>query len=188
MFLFSYKVRLKFEEFATIYSKLNYMTFYSLGYNKMPLILFLISVFLFIYLELSLLVWIGSSMGVLGLIILLILSSLIGIFMIRARGWYTLLNVQKQLSQGEIPARSLLKSGIWIVAGVLFFIPGFLTDVMGLLLLTTPATYWIESFISRKIRFFSSKFFTKKHRTFNETDEVFEAEYEKQVDDDKRIK
>ncbi|SUB34860.1 FxsA cytoplasmic membrane family protein [Pasteurella multocida] len=91
----------------------------------MPLVLFLFIAFLFIYTELSLLVWIGSNIGVLSLILLLILSSLFGLFMIRARGWYTLLNVQKQLSQGEIPTRALLKSGIWIVAGILFFIPGF---------------------------------------------------------------
>ncbi|HDR1569903.1 TPA: FxsA family protein, partial [Pasteurella multocida] len=110
----------------------------------MPLVLFLFIAFLFIYTELSLLVWIGSNIGVLSLILLLILSSLFGLFMIRARGWYTLLNVQKQLSQGEIPTRALLKSGIWIVAGILFFIPGFLTDLIALFLLIPITSLWIE--------------------------------------------
>ncbi|MGY4676354.1 FxsA family protein [Pasteurella sp. P03HT] len=154
----------------------------------MPFLLFMLIAFLFIYIELSLLVWIGSAIGIFGLIALLILSSVLGLLMIRARGWYTLLNVQKQLSRGEIPARSLLKSGIWIVAGVLFFIPGFLTDLLGLLLLAPITSLWIEKLIVDKIQFFRARFFSKTDRTFHTEGEVFEAEYEKQVDDDKRIK
>ena len=158
----------------------------------MPLIFFILFSFLFIYLELSLLVWIGSHLGIIGLIVLLILSSLVGLLMIRTRGWYTLLNVQKQLAQGEIPARSLLKSGIWIVAGILFFIPGLLTDIVAILLLTPAVSRWIERLITQKIQFFASNFSFKTKRTFSAKSEaeaeVFEAEYEKQVDEDKRLK
>ncbi|MFD1805288.1 FxsA family protein [Pasteurella oralis] len=154
----------------------------------MPLILFILLAFLFIYIELSLLVWIGSTIGILGLIALLILSSVFGLLMIRARGWYTLLNVQKQLSRGEIPTRSLLKSGIWIVAGILFFIPGFLTDLLGLVLLIPATGLWIENLIANKIQFFHARFFRKTQQGFQQDSNVFEAEYEKQVDEDKRIK
>ncbi|HDV7289135.1 FxsA family protein [Pasteurella multocida] len=156
----------------------------------MPLVLFLFIAFLFIYTELSLLVWIGSNIGVLSLILLLILSSLFGLFMIRARGWYTLLNVQKQLSQGEIPTRALLKSGIWIVAGILFFIPGFLTDLIALFLLIPITSLWIEKLITNKIHIVHSRFFrySQKANHSQSEGEVFEAEYEKQVDEDKRIK
>ncbi|HDR1502752.1 TPA: membrane protein FxsA, partial [Pasteurella multocida] len=154
----------------------------------MPLVLFLFIAFLFIYTELSLLVWIGSNIGVLSLILLLILSSLFGLFMIRARGWYTLLNVQKQLSQGEIPTRALLKSGIWIVAGILFFIPGFLTDLIALFLLIPINSLWIEKLITNKIHIVRSRFFrySQKANHSQSEGEVFEAEYEKQVDEDKR--
>ncbi|EPC10848.1 FxsA family protein [Pasteurella multocida] len=156
----------------------------------MPLVLFLFIAFLFIYTELSLLVWIGSNIGVLSLILLLILSSLFWLFMIRARGWYTLLNVQKQLSQGEIPTRALLKSGIWIVAGILFFIPGFLTDLIALFLLIPITSLWIEKLITNKIHIVRSRFFrySQKANHSQSEGEVFEAEYEKQVDEDKRIK
>lgn len=156
----------------------------------MPLVLFLFIAFLFIYTELSILVWIGSNIGVLALILLLILSSLFGLFMIRARGWYTLLNVQKQLSQGEIPTRALLKSGIWIIAGILFFIPGFLTDLIALFLLIPITSLWIEKLITNKIHIVRSRFFRYSQKTNHSQSEgeVFEAEYEKQVDEDKRIK
>lgn len=81
----------------------------------MPVIIFFLAAFLFVYLEFSLLFWLGEQISIFGLLVVLLMSSLLGLFMIRARGWYTLLNVQKQLSQGEIPTQSLLKSGIWIV-------------------------------------------------------------------------
>ncbi|HHT7856181.1 FxsA family protein [Pasteurella multocida] len=156
----------------------------------MPLILFLLIAFLFVYTELSLLVWVGSNIGIISLILLLIFSSLFGLFMIRARGWYTLLNVQKQLSQGEIPTRALLKSGIWIVAGILFFIPGFLTDLIALFLLIPITSLWIEKLITNKIHIVRSRFFrySQKANHSQSEGEVFEAEYEKQVDEDKRIK
>lgn len=56
-----------------------------------------------------------------------------------------LIKCTKQLSQGEIPTRALLKSGIWIVAGILFFIPGFLTDLIALFLLIPITSLWIEN-------------------------------------------
>lgn len=156
----------------------------------MPLVLFFLCAFLFVYIEFSLLIWFGANFGVLALIGLLILSSLIGLTMIRARGWYTLLNVQKQLSQGEIPAASLLKSGIWIFAGVLFFIPGILTDLVALFLLTPMASLWIEKLISNKIKFFASGFRFRRQQGFHseQQQDIFEAEYEKQQDQDKRLK
>ncbi|PJG83860.1 FxsA family protein [Caviibacterium pharyngocola] len=158
----------------------------------MPLILCAMSAFLFIYFELSLLVWIGTQLGVLGLILLLILSAVIGVFIIRLRGWYTLINVRKQLAEGDIPTQSLLRSGLWIFAGVLFLLPGFLSDLLALLLLTPFGEKFISGFIARKFALFGSTFVFKNHRTFNgaqTSDEtIFDAEFERQADEDKRIK
>ena len=47
----------------------------------MPIMLFLLSAFLFVYIELSLLVWVGSQAGILGLILLLTLSFVAGLAM-----------------------------------------------------------------------------------------------------------
>ena len=74
----------------------------------MPFIAFLFAVFLFIYVELSLLVWVGSHLGILMLILLLIGSSLLGITLIRVRGWYSLTRVKQQLTQGQLPTDALL--------------------------------------------------------------------------------
>ena len=160
----------------------------------MPIMLFLLSAFLFVYIELSLLVWVGSQAGILGLILLLSLSFVAGLAMLRVRGWYTLVNVQKQLRNGEIPAQSLLKSGVWIVAGILLIIPGFLTDLFAVLLLLPPVRLFMQEIIKKRFRIFGSKIFQSdrtfyKYRRYERDDgTIFEAEYEKQTDEDKRIK
>ncbi|TCP95212.1 UPF0716 protein FxsA [Cricetibacter osteomyelitidis] len=165
----------------------------------MPILLFFLFAFLFIYAEFSVLVWIGSHLGVFALILLLLLSAFIGGAIMRARGIYTLFHVKKQLSQGEIPTRSLFKSGVWMFAGVLFIIPGFLTDLFALILLTPLGSLWLERFVGNKVRFVSggfSGFSFGSDRTSGvnrgfasqNDDNVFEAEFEKQADDDKRLK
>ena len=157
----------------------------------MPALLFFLSLFLFIYLEFSLFVWIASHIGVLGLILLLIGSFLFGVLMLRARGWYALLSMQKQLAQGEVPTQSLFKSGIWIMAGILFMLPGFLTDIFALLLLLPPVSVLVEKLVKSRVTFFSSKIFRKTDRTFygyDENSEIFDVEFEKRADEDKRIK
>ena len=160
----------------------------------MPFIAFLFAVFLFIYVELSLLVWVGSHLGILMLILLLIGSSLLGIVIIRARGWYSLTRVKQQLTQGQLPTDALFGSLRWLVAGILFVIPGFVTDILACVLLSPLGRYLINTFIRSRFVFFQQNIF-KTDRTFYSSQgnpprdgEIFEAEFEKEADENKRLK
>lgn len=160
----------------------------------MPFIAFLFAVFLFIYVELSLLVWVGSHLGILMLILLLIGSSLLGITLIRVRGWYSLTRVKQQLTQGQLPTDALFGSLRWLVAGVLFVIPGFVTDILACVLLSPLGRYLINTFIRSRFVLFQQNIF-KTDRTFYSSQgngqndsEIFEAEFEKESDENKRLK
>ena len=131
----------------------------------MPFIAFLFAVFLFIYVELSLLVWIGSHLGILMLILLLIGSSLLGITLIRVRGWYSLTRIKQQLTQGQLPTDALFGSLRWLVAGILFVIPGFVTDILACVLLSPLGRYLLNLFIGSRLIAFRQNLF-KTHRTF----------------------
>ena len=131
----------------------------------MPFIAFLFAVFLFIYVELSLLVWVGSHLGILMLILLLIGSSLLGITLIRVRGWYSLTRVKQQLTQGQLPTDALFGSLRWLVAGILFVIPGFVTDILACVLLSPLGRYLLNLFIGSRLIAFRQNLF-KTHRTF----------------------
>ena len=160
----------------------------------MPFIAFLFAVFLFIYVELSLLVWVGSHLGILMLILLLIGSSLLGITLIRVRGWYSLTRIKQQLTQDQLPTDALFGSLRWLVAGILFVIPGFVTDILACLLLSPLGRYLINTFIRSRFVFFQQNIF-KTSRTFYSSQdnrqndsEIFEAEFEKEADENKRLK
>ena len=160
----------------------------------MPFITFLFAIFLFIYVELSLLVWLGSHLGILMLILLLIGSSLLGIVIIRVRGWYSLTRIKQQLPQGELPTDALFGSLRWFIAGILFVIPGFVTDILACVLLSPLGRYLINTFIRSRFVFFQQNIF-KTDRTFYSSQgncqndsEIFEAEFEKEADENKRLK
>ena len=160
----------------------------------MPFIAFLFAVFLFIYVELSLLVWVGSHLGILMLILLLIGSSLLGITLMRVRGWYSLTRIKQQLTQGQLPTDALFGSLRWLVAGILFVIPGFVTDILACVLLSPLGRYLLNLFIGSRLIAFRQNLF-KTDRTFYSSQvnrqndsEIFEAEFEKEADENKRLK
>lgn len=158
----------------------------------MPILLFILLIFGFVYAEFSLIVWIGSHLGILTLILLLLGSFLIGMALLSTRSLYATFQVRKELAQGQIPTQSLLKSGTWIAAAVLFMIPGFLTDLLALFLMSPFGEYVIGRWVNQKVRSVFGRFFVKTHGASafyqSQSSEVFDAEFEHQVDEDKRLR
>jgi UPF0716 protein FxsA len=95
--------------------------------------------------ELIVLVQIGRHIGALNAIGLVLLSGIIGAILARRSGLKALSRVQLDLAQGVVPAESLLDTLLIFAAGVLFIIPGVLSDVVGLLLLIPPMRAFIRN-------------------------------------------
>ena len=89
----------------------------------------------FFLLEIWVLIKVGSVISGLPTLILMVLSTLLGGQLVRSQGLATLLNMQGQMMRREAVGRDLLE-GVWLaVAGFLFIFPGFVSDVLALLLL-----------------------------------------------------
>ena len=87
----------------------------------------------FFLLEIWVLIKVGSVIGGLPTLILMVLSTLLGGQLVRSQGLATLLNMQGQMMRREAVGRDLLE-GVWLaVAGFLFIFPGFVSDIFGLL-------------------------------------------------------
>jgi len=86
-------------------------------------------------LELYVLIEVGSGIGGLSTIALCLLTAALGGFLIRWQGMSTLIDAQKRMAHGEIPAEHAFHGLMIALAGVLLFIPGFVTDTVGFLLL-----------------------------------------------------
>ncbi|WNC71807.1 FxsA family protein [Thalassotalea psychrophila] len=85
--------------------------------------------------EIMVLMNVGSLIGALPTIGIVILTAWIGAAMVRQQGMATYQSVQNKLAQGQIPSDEIIAAMLLLVAGVLLLTPGFITDGFGLLLL-----------------------------------------------------
>jgi UPF0716 protein FxsA len=97
--------------------------------------------------ELTVLIAVGHAIGVLATIALLILASLVGAALLRREGARTLSAFVEALRTRRPPHQELLDGMLIATAGVLIVLPGFVSDILGLLLLLPP----IRAVVRRRI-------------------------------------
>ncbi|MDQ6961208.1 MAG: FxsA family protein [Mariprofundaceae bacterium] len=85
--------------------------------------------------ELYVLIEVGQGIGGLYTIILCVATALLGGLLVRQQGLMLLVDAQKQLAQGQVPAANMVQGIMVAVSGLLLFTPGLLTDTLGFLLL-----------------------------------------------------
>lgn len=111
------------------------------------LLLFFFSVPL---LEIYLLLKVGSSIGVLWTIFMVVLTAVIGSILIRVQGFSLLMQSRQQLAQGQLPTEVVFSGACLLVAGALLLTPGFFTDALGFTLLVPLfRTIAYKHFVSR---------------------------------------
>ena len=88
-----------------------------------------------VLLELTVMIEVGSVIGALPTVGLLVLTAVLGSSLVRSEGIKTLLNAQQKMQQGEMPGREVMGGMMLALAGLLLIIPGFVTDFFGILLL-----------------------------------------------------
>ena len=93
--------------------------------------------------EIWLLIEIGSEIGSFATIATLILTAVIGLGLIRWQGFTTLLRAQGRMASGEVPAAEMMEGLVLAVCGLALLIPGFATDVVGLLGLIPPVRRYL---------------------------------------------
>ncbi|MGQ9366286.1 FxsA family protein [Azospirillum sp. ST 5-10] len=99
-----------------------------------PLLLFL----LLPLVEIAVFIQVGSWIGVLPTIGLILLAGLAGTVLLRRQGLAVLREAQACTDRGELPVDAVFR-GFCIVAGsILLIIPGFVTDLLGILLFVPP--------------------------------------------------
>ncbi|VAX27366.1 hypothetical protein MNBD_NITROSPIRAE02-931, partial [hydrothermal vent metagenome] len=84
--------------------------------------------------ELSLLIKVGSIIGTLNTIIIVLLTAAIGAYMVKLEGLGVMYRIQKNLMEGIFPAEELIDGVMILIAGVLLLTPGFITDIIGFLM------------------------------------------------------
>lgn len=89
-------------------------------------------------LELYLLVKIGSRIGTLNTVLLIVATGVVGAHYARLQGFAVVRRLQESLGQGRAPAGEILDGAMLLLGGALLLTPGFLTDAVGFSLLFPP--------------------------------------------------
>lgn len=92
-------------------------------------------IYLLPLLEIAGFIIVGGWIGVLPTLLLIVLTAMLGFFILRIQGFVTLMQVQRRVQRGEHPATEVLSGALLMLGGLLLVIPGFITDIAGLLLL-----------------------------------------------------
>ena len=101
--------------------------------------------------EIYLMIKIGGTIGAFNTIFLIFFTAITGIYFAKLEGLNAIKSGFNQLLKNETPIYEIISGAVLAFAALLLIIPGFLTDLIGFLLIIP---------ITRKIfiRFFSSKF------------------------------
>ncbi|GAA5215478.1 FxsA family protein [Corallincola platygyrae] len=118
----------------------------------MAFVLFLLFVLVPI-LEISVIIQVGSVLGAIPTIGLMIISAMVGASLVRSQGIATMFSVRQKLSMGEMPSTEIVEGLLLLVAGVLLVTPGFVTDVVGILILTAPVRKMMALGLIKRFQF-----------------------------------
>ena len=88
--------------------------------------------------EIWVMIEVGEEIGALSTIALIVGTAVLGALLFRIQGVATLARVQDSLDRGEPPVGELLSGLGLLIAGIMLLLPGFVTDVLGLLLFIPP--------------------------------------------------
>ena len=122
--------------------------------------------------EIYLLIKVGGIIGALNTILLIFFTAITGVYFAKIEGLSTLKSGFYQLVRNKIPVYEIISGAVLAFAALLLIIPGFLTDIVGFLLIIP---------VTRKffIKFISSKFNNKKSNK-----DIIEGSFEENTQDD----
>jgi UPF0716 protein FxsA len=89
-------------------------------------------------LEIAGFVLVGRQIGVLPTLGLVIATGIAGAILLRLQGFGAMARIRAELDAGRDPSRELAHGVMIMLAGILLLIPGFVTDILGVLLFLPP--------------------------------------------------
>ena len=105
--------------------------------------------------EIAVLIQVGSWLGLAPTLALIVLSAVVGTWVLRRQGFGVLARARRQMEQGVMPVAEVFEGLCLLVAGVLLLTPGFLTDAAGALLLVPPVRVllyrWLGHYLERHV-------------------------------------
>ncbi len=130
---------------------------------------------IFPILEIALLIKVGTHIGVLNTILLILGTGAVGAFMARIQGFIILQKISESLNRGVMPSEEILDGALVLAGGVCLLDPGIIGDIMGVILLAP----WTRALVRQLLIFIIRKKLDKGEimtinpiRSYNDHDQL----------------
>lgn len=101
--------------------------------------------------EIAVLIYVGSNIGVFPTIGLIILTGFLGMQLLRIKGFAVISRIRAEMDSGQIPNKSMADAAMIALAGIFLIIPGFVSDIIGILLFLPPVRALIRAAIGKRV-------------------------------------
>ncbi|WP_208433747.1 FxsA family protein [Bartonella taylorii] len=113
--------------------------------NPRFFIIILLSILL---IEIAGFIFVGKEIGILATLSLVVLTTIAGIILLRIQGVSILKNIQREIIQRHTVKNNIINDAFIILSAILLILPGFLSDILGILLLIGPIRSIVWLFFS----------------------------------------
>jgi UPF0716 protein FxsA len=117
----------------------------------MPLLALLVLFIVVPLAELYVILEVADAIGAPLTVLLLAVDSIVGSLLLKSQGRAVWRRFNETMAAGKMPHRELLDGVMVIFGGAFLITPGFLTDVLGILLLLPPSRYFIRRLLVRAL-------------------------------------
>jgi UPF0716 protein FxsA len=116
-------------------------------------VLFLVVIFILVPIaELYVIIKVGEAIGLLPTLLLLLADAVLGSMLLRHQGRAAWIRFNRALAEGRLPHKEVFDGVLVIMGGALLLTPGFLTDILGLILLIPPTRALVRAMSARFVR------------------------------------
>ena len=102
--------------------------------------------------ELYVIIKVGEAIGLIPTLILLVLDAVLGSMLWRHQGRAAWVRFNRALAENRLPHKEVFDGVLIIFGGALLITPGFLSDILGLILLLPPTRAIVRAFAARTVR------------------------------------
>jgi len=121
--------------------------------------------------ELYFLIKVGSIIGVIPTILIVIATAVIGTALLRQQGLATLHRYQQSLSSGRLPAQEMIEGLALVFGGALLLTPGFVTDAVGFLCLIPITRQAVIRWLLKRVRIRGVSMMSQRSRWNHQSDD-----------------
>jgi UPF0716 protein FxsA len=111
--------------------------------------------------ELFVILKVGDAIGAVPTVLLLAADSVLGSVLLRSQGRRVWSRFRQALERGDVPHREVIDGVLVIFGGAFLITPGFLTDIIGILLLLPPTRagfrVWLIKRLGKRIEIRTSR-------------------------------